>query len=364
MGFGQWLGLLALVAAPELVLSLKGGLVALFAAVVLAVALNLPVRAMERHCGWRRSWGLLVVLLGLSVGVLVGSVVLAPPFVKEFRELIENLPQALNALLELIDNSYSAVISSIYGDGDDLDPPSLTELFRSNTDVGNALQRSLQGLLGLVGNLGGGLLTVVFVLILAVMLAAQPQSYQAFATRLAPSFYRRRLQTVLSQCDSALGNWLTGLLISSVCVAGLAGIGLAALGVKPVVANALLAGLLNVIPNIGPTISTVFPASVALLDSPWRALAVVVLYLFIQNVESYLITPWVMHRQGKLLPGLTLLSQVVFAVLLGPLGLLMALPLVVVAQVLAREVLIRDVMDRWLLGGAAGAATARARQED
>ena len=363
MGFGQWLGLLVLLACLLLLWSLKGVLLVLFSAIVLSVGLNLPVRALERHWGWRRSWAFLAVLLGLSVAVLIGSVVLAPPFVKEFRELIEKLPQAMNTLLELIDANYRAVILNIYGSDSGL-PESLAELFRTRTDVGNALERGLQGLLGLVGNLGGGLLKVVFVLVLAVMLTAQPKPYQALAIRLAPSFYRRRLKVVLGNCDSALGNWMVGLLISSFCVAGMAGIGLAVLGVKPVVANALLAGLLNVIPNIGPTISTVFPGSVALLDSPWRALAVVVLYLGIQNVESYLITPVVMHNQVKLLPGLALLSQFVFAVLLGPLGLLMALPLVVVAQVLVREVLIHDVMDRWLLGSAVGAATAREAPED
>ena len=358
MGFGQWLGLLALLAGLLLLWSLKEVLLVVFSAVVLALALNLPVRAVERRCGWGRPWALLVVLLSLSVVVLVSSVVLVPPFVKEFQELIEKLPQALNTLLALIDDSYRAVVFTIYGNDSGL-PDNLTELFRTRTDIGTALERGLQGLLGLAGNLGGGLLTVVLSLVLAVMLAAQPQPYRALAVRLAPSFYRRRLQVVLSHCGSALDNWMVGLLISSFCVAGMAGIGLAVLGVRPVVANALLAGLLNVIPNIGPTISTVFPASVALLDSPWRALAVVVLYLVIQNVESYLITPFVMHKQVKLLPGLALLSQFVFAVLLGPLGLLMALPLVVVLQVLVREVLIHDVMDHWLLGGAAGAATAR-----
>ena len=78
MGFGQWLGLLALLAALMLLWNLRGVLLVLFAAVVLAVALNLPVRAIQRCYGWRRSWGLLVVLLALSVAVLVGSVVLAP----------------------------------------------------------------------------------------------------------------------------------------------------------------------------------------------------------------------------------------------------------------------------------------------
>ena len=362
MGFGQWLGLLALLAALVLLWSLKDALLVFFSAIVLAVALNLPVRVIQQRWGWRRPWAMVVVLLTLSVVVVVSSVVLVPPFVKEFRELIETLPQAVNALLELIDANYQAVIVSVYGRDSEL-PSSLAELFRTSTDVGNTLERSLQGLLGLVGNLGGGLLRVVLVVALAVMLTAQPKPYEALAIRLAPSFYRRRLQVVLSQCDNALGSWVVGLLISSFCVAVMAGVGLALLGVKPVVSNALLAGLLNVIPNIGPTISTIFPASVALLDSPWRALGVVVLYLGIQNVESYLITPFVMHKQVKLLPGLALLSQFVFAVLLGPLGLLMALPLVVVLQVLVREVLIHDVMDHWLLGVAAGVATAREEPE-
>ena len=116
---------------------------------------------------------------------------------------------------------------------------------------------------------------------------------------------------------------------------------------KLVVANALLAGLLNVIPNIGPTLSTVFPMSVALLVSPWKALAVLGLYVLVQNLESYVITPSVMHHQVKLLPGLTLAAQLLFTVLFGPLGLLLALPLAVCLQVVIREVVIRDVLDPW-----------------
>ena len=67
----------------------------------------------------------------------------------------------------------------------------------------------------------------------------------------------------------------------------------------------------------------------------------------IQNLESYVITPSVMHHQVKLLPGLTLTAQFVFTVVFGPLGLLLALPLAVVLQVLIREVVIHDMLDRW-----------------
>ena len=87
--------------------------------------------------------------------------------------------------------------------------------------------------------------------------------------------------------------------------------------------------------------------AVALLDAPWKAAAVLGAYVVIQNIESYVITPSVMHHQVKLLPGLTLAAQFLFTLLFGPLGLLMALPLAVVLQVIIREVLIHDVLDRW-----------------
>ena len=94
-------------------------------------------------------------------------------------------------------------------------------------------------------------------------------------------------------------------------------------------------------------ISTVFPMAVAILDAPWKAVAVLGAYVLIQNLESYLITPSVMQHQVKLLPGLTLMAQFIFTLLFGPLGLLMALPLAVVIQVLVREILIHDVLDHW-----------------
>ena len=164
---------------------------------------------------------------------------------------------------------------------------------------------------------------------------------------LAPSFYRRRLRQVLIQCGEALSGWMGGVLISSLCVGLLAAIGLTLLGVKLVAANAVLAGLLNIIPNVGPTLSTIFPMSVALLDSPWKSLAVLVLYVIVQNLESYVITPSVMHHQLQLLPGLTLTAQLLFTVLFGPLGLLLALPLAVCLQVVLREIVIRDILDPW-----------------
>ena len=139
---------------------------------------------------------------------------------------------------------------------------------------------------------------------------------------------------------------MTGVVISSSFVALLAGICLYLLGIKLVIANALIAGILNIIPNIGPTISTIFPISVVLIDAPWKSIAIIISYITIQNIESYIITPSVMQYKVKLLPGMTLTAQFIFTVIFGPIGLLISLPLTVVIQVLIKEILIHDILDR------------------
>ena len=186
--------------------------------------------------------------------------------------------------------------SLVYGAGEvtnggaRLVPGDLSSLPNS-TALATGVSGGIKGLLGLASNLGSGLVQLVFVFAVALMVAIQPESYRNVAIQMVPSFYRRRAKTILLQCGEALSSWMIGVLISSLCVGLLAGIGLSLLGVKLVMANALLAGLLNVIPNVGPTLSTVFPMAVALLDDPWKAVAVLGLYIVIQNVESYVITP-------------------------------------------------------------------------
>lgn len=109
-------------------------------------------------------------------------------------------------------------------------------------------------------------------------------------------------------------------------------IGLWILGIPLAFANGLLTGLLAFIPNLGPFISVIPSAAIALLKAPWKAIAVVVLYVVIQQIESNILTPLVMKKQASLLPATTLLSQVVFAAFFGFLGLLLALPLTLIIQ--------------------------------
>jgi predicted PurR-regulated permease PerM len=113
----------------------------------------------------------------------------------------------------------------------------------------------------------------------------------------------------------------------------------------------MLAGVMTFIPNLGPTLSVLSPMAIALIEAPWKALAVLALYIIIQQVESNILTPIVMAQQVSLLPALTLLSQLFFATFFGFLGLLLSLPLTVVGQIWFKEVLIKDVLDNWNYAG-------------
>ncbi|HEY9297305.1 MAG TPA: AI-2E family transporter, partial [Phormidium sp.] len=247
------------------------------------------------------------------------------------RELINNLPPWLNQYIPR--------------------PSVTTSTFRPSQQLIQQLQPLGQSLVGgagvFVSNTLGIILSFLLVLVLTLMMLAQPLAYRKTFVRLFPSFYRRRVEEILNQCEVALGKWVIGALISMTVVALLSFIGLSILGVRLALAQGVLAGLLNFIPNIGPTLSVVLPMGVALLDSPWKSIAVLILYIIIQQLETNLITPYVMAQQVALLPAITLMSQVVLATFFGFLGLVLALPITVVGQVWVKEVLIKDVLDQW-----------------
>ncbi len=343
MKFGQWLGLVALITALVLLWHLRESLIHLFAAVVLAMALCTLVGWVQRRLGCPRPVALLISLALVGVLLAIVATAVIPPFVSQFAQLLTNLPEAAQTLIELVRGAMVGVSQMLYGHRD----AALTWLKQSLQVPPQGLGNGAARLLGWAENLGTGVIQTLFVLAVALMITTQPQAYREVAVLLVPSFYRRRFRQVLIACGQALSAWMLGVVVSSLCVGTLAAIGLTLLGVKLVAANAVLAGLLNVIPNLGPTLSTIFPMSVALLESPWKSLAVLALYVAVQNLESYVITPSVMHHQLRLLPGLTLTAQLVFTVLFGPLGLLLALPLGVCVQVVVREVLIRDILDPW-----------------
>jgi predicted PurR-regulated permease PerM len=340
MLLGQWLGFLALVLSLYILWQIRQVVLIIFAAIVLATALNKLARKIRHKFKLKRAISVLAAI-GIFVTILVGFFILiVPPFITQFQELTTTkFPEILKSATQWRTNLQSYIPAPLI--------PYLPDLNDLDRQV-QPLVKSIAGQsLTLFSSSLGAILNLLFMVILTIMLLAQPMPYRHAFVALFPSFYRRRVDGILSECEVSLGKWVGGALLSMVVVAVLSLIGLLVLGIPLALAQAILAGLLNFIPNIGPTMSVVIPMAIALMDEPWKAVAIFIIYLLIQQFESNLLTPYIMSQQVSLLPAITLIAQVFFTTFFGFLGLLLALPLTVVAKIWINAVLIEDVLDRW-----------------
>ena len=338
MNLGTWIGIVVFFLSLFILWQIKQLLLLIFTAVVIATSLNILVKKFCRK-GLKRSYGVILALLTLFAISLLFFQIVVPPFIDQFRELAALIPKGIEKLTFWVDLGL-----------EQLDPtilefvPDRTELVRQ---IRPLINQFLGGGLNFFYSTFGVVLSGLLLLVLSLMLLADPMPYRHGFIRLFPSFYRRRVDRILSLCDRALQGWLVGILFNMFVIGILSFIGLMILRVPLALAQSVLAGALTFIPNVGPTISVLSPMAIALLDDPWKSLAVLILYTIIQQVESNFLTPFVMSQQVSLLPAITLLSQIFFATFFGFLGLLIALPLTVVAQVWIQEVLVKDVLDQW-----------------
>lgn len=338
MRLGQWFGIIALVASLYILWRLRAIVLLVFTAVVLATAINQLVRRFQRG-GLQRGWavflslGSILLFLVLAVGLIV------PPFVDQFQDLVTLFPLALDQVQFGLDWLQDRILGPNFPE-----LPNANAFLRQFYPYGMNLVRQA---IAFFTNSITALLETILVLALTIMLLSNPQPYRNAFVRCFPSFYRARVREILDHCAEGLGNWTQGALIEMLFIGILSGLGLWLLRVPLVMAHAVLAGLLNFIPNIGPTLSVIIPMTIGFLDAPWKALAVLILYILLQNIESYWLTPTVMANQVSLLPAITLSSQILFTALFGALGLLMALPLTVVTKTWIEEALFKDVMDQW-----------------
>ena len=326
------LGALALVVIGLLTWELRWVLLVLFGAVVLAVALDVPITLLRRLLPLNRPAALIVVLVSLVLlGGVLGQLLLP--------ELLEQIKQ-LTTLLPVLALRLSSLARQV-----DWLPDLEQQLMALGT--WERLQPLGGQLLGLAGGAANTTIQMLLMALLAILLALDPRSHQKVIVSLTPNFWRPQMQHLLGESRQALGGWLAGMTLSAVSVFLLTWAGLALLGVPLALLSALVCGLLTFVPTIGPTAATLLPLAVGLLVSPAKMLQVLVLRLILQNAEAFLLTPVLLRRTVNLLPTVALTAQLCLGALLGLPGVLLALPLVVVLQVIFEEVLVKEVMDHW-----------------
>jgi predicted PurR-regulated permease PerM len=316
-------------------------IVRLILAVILAAGMKplvdrLTARELRRQGIWTPPRGLVVLVVYVSMIVLVsvaGGMILQVVIV-EIQNLVNGVPvyaprivSRVDDLLELIPGGRAMVADfDIAGQ--------LSGLVSRVFGVFSQALVVFQYVLGLFS----GLLDVLMILLLALYLTTDGPSIGRYLRTFLPPDRHEQATRITSRIFQRLGGWVSGQILLCLIIGFISWIGLTLIGVPYAAVLALIAGIMEAVPNIGPIIAAVPAVLIAALYSPWQALLVAILYLAIQQLENYIIVPRVMSKAVELHPLAVLLALMVGGELMGVLGAVLAVPVTAAISVIVDEI--------------------------
>ncbi len=304
-------------------------LLLIFAAVLFACMLRGLSQWVSRWTKLSPPWALSLVVVSLLIIVSAGISLLAPRVGAQVDDLSHGITESLQQL-------YTQISRYEWGRQLLAGAPGIVGLAR-RADI-------LSRVTGVFSSTLGAILNIVLVLFVGFYLAAAPHIYQNGIAALFPAHRRERIAEILNETGATLQRWLIGRAILMLSNGVFTFIGLWFLGIPLAVTLATLAGLLNFVPNFGPIIAAVPAVLIGWTISPAHALYVVLLYFVLQSADGYIFTPLVQQRTVALPPALIITAQVLFGVLAGTTGVLLATPLTATALVLVRRLYIEDLL--------------------
>jgi len=166
-----------------------------------------------------RPLSLLLVLTVISLIVFTIFILVLPPFIKEFNEILVDIPNGLSKINILINTNLNKFNNLFYGEQSEnvIDIFSLINNVVTIPDastIAKAIQESFKNLINIAGNLGSGLLKLIFVLAVSLMISIEPKQYKENILLLIPKNYRNKFRNILEKCNIALENWTFSMVIS------------------------------------------------------------------------------------------------------------------------------------------------------
>jgi predicted PurR-regulated permease PerM len=298
-----------------------------FVGIFLALVFEGPVRFVMAKTGLSRGLAATITVLGAAVAVVVLGLLLLVPLVGSVRDFLQDLP----SLVDDLRNS------------DELDFLGDSGAAENVQDGANTISASvpdtINAVLGIAGDFFGIFLagfTILFVCLFLLVDIGKMRS--SLSSVLMPGDDERWLG-VWDRVTESVSRWAIGVVVIAVMAGTTQGVTAWLLGSSYALALGVIAGLLDMIPNLGATI-----AGFILVPALWAeegltaALIMLVVVLVYQQVENSVITPKVQGKAVELSPFFIIVAVSLFGALLGVLGALIAVPLAAMIQIFVREV--------------------------
>lgn len=290
-------------------------LLLVFVALVLAAAIDPSITNLERR-GIPRGAGLAIIYVGMVLMISLIIILFVPL-------LIDQLSQFTRAFPTIYDKGLSVF--------QEFQDSTAFDSFRNALEsFSKGLTDFTQSVFTKIFSFFGGLFAFVGVLVLTFYLTMEEKGLKRLAVDLAPARHRPYLTQLFHRIEDRLGSWLRGQLLLGVIIAVLTFFGLTLLGVKYTVVLALIAGVTELVPIVGPFIGAVPAVIVALSQDPLLGMWVLILYIVIQQLENNIIVPKVMSKATGLNPIVVIVAILVGAKLAGLTGVILAVPTTII----------------------------------
>lgn len=298
---------------------------------IFASAIDPWVDHLQKRRGMARGVSLLIIFV-VTIGIIALTIgLLVPAIANQAGQLTQNFPHVMDTLLQQFNSAQQTQ------QGQDLINSVQENLSNLSKSLSNIAGSVFSGIVSLFG----GIITLIGILFLTFYMTMEENGVEKFVRAISPAQYQPYLLRLIRRVQERLGLWLRGQLILGLIIGALCFVGLVILGVPYPLVLALVAGLTELIPMLGPILGAIPAVFIALTISPWKALFVIILYLVIQQLENNLIVPKVMQRATGLNPIVVLVIMLIGGKLAGITGVILAVPVTIIG-----DSFIHDFLDR------------------